>query len=161
MTLLDWSFVIPMIAVMPFWALMILAPTWQRTRQIVQSPWIAVIPALAYAIVTLPNLMDVLPVFAPPTLDSLTQFLGTPAGAAIAWTHFLAFDLLIGRWIYLDSQRQGFSVILTGLILVPAFMLAPLGWLLYLLMRVLYAAARNDAAVAVHDPFAQRISSAD
>lgn len=149
---MELLFTIPMYAVLPFWLLMIFLPTWRWTQRIVQSPWIAVVPAVAYAALTLPNVTDVLPAFSPPTIDSLTALLATPTGATIAWLHFLAFDLLVGRWIYLDSREQGFNPIYVSVILVPAFLLAPIGFVAYLLLRVLYAAARNDATVAVNEP---------
>ena len=40
----------------PFWALMILVPTWSWARRIVASPWIVTPPILAYAILVLTHL---------------------------------------------------------------------------------------------------------
>ena len=33
----------------------------------------------------------------------------SPAGVAVGWIHFLAFDLFVGRWEYLDSREKSIS----------------------------------------------------
>ncbi len=40
---------------LPFWALMILAPTWSVTQRIIASPLIVVPPLLVYAIACCPG----------------------------------------------------------------------------------------------------------
>src|SRR6266705_963156 len=91
----------------PFWALMILAPTWSWTRRIAGSPLIVLPPVLVYAVLVLTHLGVVLPAVTRPTLAGVQELLGTPVGAAAGWAHFIAFDLFVGRWIYLDSRRAG------------------------------------------------------
>jgi hypothetical protein len=91
---------------LPFWLLMILLPMWRWTQRIIGSPWIAVPAALLYAILTLPRLGALLPLLANPSLASIATLLGTPAGATLARVHMLAFDVFIGRWIYLDSREN-------------------------------------------------------
>jgi hypothetical protein len=61
--------------------------------------------------------------------------LGSPAGATIAWVHFLAFDLFVGRWIYLDSQDRRISAWLMAPVLFLTLMLGPAGFLFYLVVR--------------------------
>ena len=70
------------------------------------------------------------------TLDGVAALLGSPEGAAIAWVHFLAFDLFVGRWIYLDSRERRLGALLMGPILFLGLMLGPLGFLSYLLLRM-------------------------
>lgn len=97
----------------------------------------------------LPRIAEILPAVVGPELTAIASLLGTPAGATIAWVHFLAFDLLIGRWIYLDSRERGVSVWLMGPILYLTLMLGPFGFLLYLLVRrVIRASANENAAPA-------------
>ena len=69
------------------------------------------------------------------SLAPIARLLGTPAGATIAWAHFLAFDLLVGRWAYLDSREQGLSAWAMAPVLLLTFMLGPLGFLAYLAVR--------------------------
>lgn len=119
--------------VAPFWLLMVFLPTWRWTASIVRSPWIAAPAALLYAALVLPQLTSVLSTVANPDLSGVTALLGTPAGATISWVHFLAFDLFVGRWLYLDSRKRGLSPWLISPVLIVTLMLAPVGFLLYLL----------------------------
>jgi hypothetical protein len=128
-------FQISNILVLPFWLLMIVLPHWRWTKRIIGSPWIAAPTALIYAILVLPNLATLLPALAQPTLVDVTALLGTPEAAAIAWAHFLTFDLLAGRWAYLDSRTRKISAWVMAPVLLLIFLLGPLGFLLYLLVR--------------------------
>lgn len=119
----------------PFWALMILAPTWSWTRRIIGSPLIVVPAVLVYAILVLPRLGTVLPAVAGPTLDGVREFLALPAGTAAAWAHFIAFDLFVGRWMYLDSRERGVHPLVMAPLLLLTIMLGPLGLLGYLAVR--------------------------
>ena len=80
-----------------------------------------------------------------PTLDGIAGLLGTPAGAAVGWVHFLAFDLFVGRWAYLDSRERGISAWLVSPTLFFVFMAGPLGLLLYLAVRWLSQRSRIQA----------------
>ena len=61
---------------------------------------------LAYALLVLPQALAVLPALLNPTISGIAGLLGTPTGATIGWIHFLAFDLFVGRWVYLDSRTR-------------------------------------------------------
>ncbi|MEV6521986.1 ABA4-like family protein [Longispora sp. NPDC051575] len=122
----------------PFWALMILAPTWSWTRRIVSSPWIAAPPAVVYLLLVIPDITTILPAVASPSLDGIRDLLGTPLGATVGWAHFIAFDLFVGRWIYLDSRERRIHPLVTGPILLVTILLAPIGLLAYLPVRHLH-----------------------
>lgn len=51
------------------------------------------------------------------------------------WLHYLAFDLLIGRWAAMDGTRRGLSPWLVAPFLLLTFMFGPAGWLLYCVAR--------------------------
>ena len=121
--------------VMPFWALMIFLPHWRWTRRILRSPLVILPPALLYGALVLPRLAEVFLAVSSPTLAGIATLLSTPAGATIAWAHFLAFDLFVGRWIYLDGRERGISALLMAPVLFLTLMLGPLGFLLYLVLR--------------------------
>lgn len=137
---MDRLFDLSFLLVGPFWLLMIFAPRWRWTRRIVASPWIAAPAALLYAILAAPGIVDLLGVLLQPTLATIAELLGTPTGATIGWVHFLAFDLFVGRWIYLDSHDRQASPWLMAPILFLTLMLGPVGLLLYLLLRPLLSA---------------------
>lgn len=136
---MDPIFRLSNLLVLPFWGLMIFAPRWRWTARILGSPWVSAVPALFYAAMVLPRIGAIWPVVTRPTIGGVAALLGTPEGATIAWVHFLAFDLFVGRWIYLDSRERGLSVLVAGPILFLTLMLGPLGFFGYLALRGLKA----------------------
>ena len=106
------------VLVIPFWVLMILAPRWRWTKRVVPSPWVSAAAAALYATLVFPRLGEIWPAVSRPTLSGVAALLGSPAGATIAWVHFLAFDLFVARWIYIDSRERQLS---TWLLAPPLF----------------------------------------
>lgn len=132
----------------PFWLLMILLPHWSWTKRIMNSLWLVVPLAATYALLVLPGLPLLLGSLANPNLPGIATLLGSPAGATIGWIHFLAFDLFVGRWVYLDSREKNISAWLVSPILFFVFMLGPLGLLLYLLARLGWQSWKNSRTKA-------------
>lgn len=95
--------------VLPFWILMVLVPTWGMTRRIMASPWVVAPPALLYLVTLVPVATMVLPEVINPVQARIMSLLGTPTGTTLAWAHLVAFDLFVGRWIYLDSRSRSYS----------------------------------------------------
>ena len=124
--------------VMPFWFLMILVPRWRWTERIIGSPWIAAPAALLYATLVVPGMMDLLPALANPNLTDIAALLGTPEGATVAWAHFVAFDLFVGRWVYVDSRTRNITAWLISPTLFFCLMFGPLGLLIYLVIRLFF-----------------------
>jgi hypothetical protein len=124
---------------LPFWLLMIFAPHWRVTKRVTGWVWICVPAVLIYAALVLPQAAQILPSVANPQLADIARLLGTPAGTTIAWAHFLAFDLFVGRWVYQDSRDRGISALLSGPVLFFVLMLGPVGFLLHLLVRTAFA----------------------
>ena len=126
------------LTVMPFWGLMILAPGWSWTQRLLRTPFVAILPALGYALLVVPDLASILPVVMNPKLEAVAALLGTPRGATIGWLHFLAFDLLVGRQVYLDARERRIPAWLSSPILFFVLMLGPVGFLLHLALRSVY-----------------------
>ena len=121
----------------PFWVMMIAAPRWQWTQRIVGSPFIVLPAALLYVILIGFALSDMTtPLAEAFTLQGVTELLGSEAGATVGWIHFLAFDLFVGRWAYLDAQERNISHWFLAPTLFFILMLGPLGFSLYLLIRM-------------------------
>ena len=55
--------------VMPFWVMTILLPRWRFTRRVMRSPWVAIGPAVLYAVLTAPRLPALAPVEVDPAPD--------------------------------------------------------------------------------------------
>ncbi len=121
--------------ILPFWLLMILAPGWRWTQRLMATLWPVFVLALIYTGLLLTQLGGAADSLLNPTLAGIAGLLGTPAGAAAGWVHFLAFDLFVGRWAYLDSRARGLNAWLVSPALVFILMAGPLGLLLYLLVR--------------------------
>ena len=136
---LDRLFSLSNLTVMPFWLLMIVLPRWRWTERIMRSPLVALLPALLYAALVLPRFGAIFAAVRTPSLAGIVTLLGIPEGAIIAWAHFLAFDLLAGRWAYLDSRERGISALLMAPVLFFILMLGPIGFLLYLAVRGIYS----------------------
>lgn len=130
---------------LPFWLLMILLPHWRWTKRVAGSPWFVAPLALAYAALVLPQLPNLLGEFASPSLQGIAALLGTDLGATAGWIHFLAFDLFVGRWAYLDSRERGLSAWRVSPSLFLIFMSGPLGLLLYLIVRLPWEKLRQPA----------------
>jgi Domain of unknown function (DUF4281) len=133
---------------LPFWLLMIAFPHWRWTRRLLRSPLIAVPPVIVYAAVVLPRAQEILTAVVNPALSQISRLLGTPAGATAAWAHFLAFDLFVGRWAYLDSRERNISAWIMAPVLFLILMLGPLGFVLYLGVRVLVMRSLGDNRAA-------------
>lgn len=101
------------------------------------SLWVVVPAALLYAALIVPQLATALPSLMNPTLAAIANLLGQPEGATIAWVHFLAFDLFVGRWAYLDSRNTNITAWLVSPALLTILMVGPLGLLVYLGIRQL------------------------
>jgi hypothetical protein len=129
---------------LPFWVLILFLPRWRLTEHIIRSPWIAAGPAVLYALLMLPHLSEHLPLLLRPELNEIANLLGSREGATIGWTHFLAFDLFVGRWIYLDSRQRGVSAWFMCPVLFLTLLLGPVGFLLHLCLRRLVG--REDTA---------------
>lgn len=137
--------------VMPFWAAMIALPLWGVTRRVIASPWVAAAPAALYAALVLPRAGEVFVAVSNPSLAGVVALLGTEFGATVAWVHFLAFDLFVGRWAYLDSRERDIHPLVMAPVLFLTLMLGPLGFLTYLGVRTV-AGLRPAARVPVTVP---------
>lgn len=122
---------------------MIVLPRWKWTQRIIASPLIAVPPALIYLVLLLPQLYDVLLSLSRPSIDMVADLLGSASGITIGWAHFLAFDLLVGRWIYLDSRERQVHPVWMVPALMGVLLLGPVGYLIYMGVRSAYGTCAN------------------
>jgi ABA DEFICIENT 4-like len=94
---------------------------------------IAALFAVAYVLIIAPRW------FASPggfsSLAAVATLFANPWLLLAGWIHYLAFDLLIGRWEARDSRRLGIPHLLVVPCLILTFMFGPAGWLLYMVVR--------------------------
>jgi hypothetical protein len=65
------------------------------------------------------------------TLADVAALFSNPWLLLAGWIHYLAFDLLIGRWEVLDAQQRGIPHVLVLPCMALTFLFGPAGWLLY------------------------------
>jgi hypothetical protein len=119
----------------PFWTLMIVAPGWRWTQRIMASPWSVTPPLVFWFIFALPRFGELLPHVAKPTLDGWQELVSDPAALTFVWAQIIAWDLFMGRWIYLDSRKRGIHPLVSSPLIVLCTLLSPIAVPLYLLIR--------------------------
>jgi len=117
----------------PLWLALWLAPRHRWTHRAID---LAIILFCAlYAGLLLPDLGEILPLIASPTLEKITSMLASPKAVALAWAHFVIGDLWVGRWIALDSNRLQFPQWARLPMLLTTLFFGPLGFIIYLFLR--------------------------
>ncbi|MGQ0540638.1 MAG: ABA4-like family protein [Blastocatellia bacterium] len=119
------------------WLLLAILPRWKFTRVAVLSGAIPLLLSVAY-------LLLILLFFGSSEggFDSLANVmkLFTNEWVVLAgWIHYLAFDLFVGSWEVKDAQSSGISHWLVIPCLFLTFMLGPIGFLLYAVLRFFLA----------------------
>lgn len=137
MDLYSLAFRLCSILIIPFWLLMIAAPRWHVTLRVMTSLWPIFVFALPYTLLEIPRYTSDVPLFLRAQLSSIDQLLSRQNDVVIVWLHFLAVDLLAGRWIYLDSREQDYSPWIMAPILVVCLLFCPAGIVIYLAFRML------------------------
>ncbi|WP_433049670.1 ABA4-like family protein [Dactylosporangium sp. CS-033363] len=140
-------FQLAFLATVPFWALMILAPTWGWSRRIIASPFIVLPTLVVWAVAIAPALGDFAREMLNPDLAGVKALLARDEVVAAVWAQVIAWDLFIGRWIYLDSRTRGLHPLLMAPVLVLTVLLSPIGLPVYFLLRL----TKRPQPSAVHD----------
>ncbi len=122
----------------PFWILMIVAPNSSITKRIMGDYKVVTLFCLVHLFIVLSSLFE--PDGTAPLVEFANVFdpSGNPQRAMVhmmtypnfvseEWSHVLTWDLLVGRWIWLDGQRRSIytshSVLLANLIGPPGLLL--------------------------------------
>lgn len=73
------------------------------------------------------------------TLASVAQLFETRELLLAGWLHFLAFDLFVGAWEVRTARAEGIMFLLVVPCLVLTFLFGPIGFLIFLALRAVYA----------------------
>ena len=150
------AFILVFAVAAPFWALMVFAPKWSVTQRVAASPWI-VAPSLAFwFIFAVPDFATVLPEYLNPRIEGWQNLLADPAMLTMVWSQIIAWDLFVGRSMFLDSRTRNVHPLVMGPLLVLAIVLSPIALPLYLLLRPVLTrhAAEDVRAAAARTPVA-------
>ncbi|MBL7697485.1 MAG: DUF4281 domain-containing protein [Chitinophagaceae bacterium] len=121
-----------MIAIMG-WIVLVFFPMWKSRDRYVTGT-IAILFSIIYTSIMARS-------FEPGIFESF----GTLTGVAdlfqnkfllvAGWVHYLAFDLFVGSWIVRNARQHNINHWLTVPALLLTFMLGPVGYLVYFIMR--------------------------
>ena len=119
--------------VLPFWALMILLPSWGVTRRVMESyiPYIVLASLYLYLFVNSITPENAGALSSPQLADIARAFADEKVMAA-GWIHYLVMDLFVGRWIYWEGQQTGVWTIHS---LALCLFAGPLGLLSHILTK--------------------------
>lgn len=125
------------------WILLIFAPRWKGTGKIVLSGAIPLLLSVAYLVLIVLFFGK-----SEGGFDSLANVmkLFTNEWAVLAgWIHYLAFDLFVGSWEVKDAQSRNISHWFVTPCLLLTFLLGPIGFLIYSVLRFFLAKeVKND-----------------
>jgi len=117
------------------WLLLVFAPRWTWTRKIVLSGAIPLLLAVAYLILVILFLGRSEGGFG--SLADVMKLFSNQWNLLAGWLHFLAFDLFVGSWEVKDAQARGISHWFVIPCLFLTFLLGPIGFLLYHILRLI------------------------
>jgi hypothetical protein len=116
--------------IMPFWVLMWFLPNHDLTRRFVGDLRFCFIPLLVpYIVLVLPQVGSIFLTFASemPTPEIVVDLFADPEVIMLGWLHFLAFDMFLGRFIWLRMVAAQRPLYISAPILILCTMVAPLG----------------------------------
>ncbi len=119
---------------MPMWLLMIVLPKWKVTRFLIDYKVVPIFLSLFYVFYMVSHIqagegLDF------GSLASVMSLFTMEYAVMAGWVHYLAFDLLIGMWMINQNQKLGIHQLLMAPCLFATFMLGPVGFLLFMLVR--------------------------
>ena len=148
-TLFELAFLV----VVPFWALMILAPGWRWSQRVAGSVYITLPALVVWAFAIAPVLPDFAAEMLNPDLDGVRTLFADDDVVAAVWAQVLAWDLFVGRWMYLDSRERRIHPLAMAPVLVLTILLSPIGMPLYFALRIPLTrdGARSEARTEARD----------
>ncbi|MEU2074614.1 ABA4-like family protein [Streptomyces sp. NPDC013489] len=122
----------------PVWLLMIFAPAWRITERVAASP-LTVLPLLViWAVLAAPVAPELWTAVSSPDLDTFRDLMVLANGAGAIWAQVIAWDLLLGQWMYREARRLAVPPLLMAPLLVLTILLSPLGLPLFLVVRAVW-----------------------
>jgi hypothetical protein len=123
---------------LPAWIVLIFLPTWRVTQWLAKSALFPVLISIIYLVGIVAIISQSGAGFMRDfgTSEGVVRLLAQPDAAIIAWIHILAFDQLVGLFIYRDNMHHRYvPLVVQSVILFLTLMLGPIGFLTYYLIR--------------------------
>lgn len=149
----DWIFGFTNIVALLCWAMLILLPRGPKVMALILYLGVGLLCFTYLALIVGMHLHwidSARPVGAPPpnfldyNIAGLQNLFVSKGGLVLGWTHYLAFDLFVGQWIARDADNKGFHRLVQVPILLLTFLMGPVGFFIWLLVRERRARAMNS-----------------
>ena len=124
------------------WIILAIAPRWILTRKIVLSGAIPLLLSVAYLVLIVLFFGSADGGFS--SLAGVMKLFTNEWATLAGWIHYLAFDLFVGTWEVKDAQERGISHWFVIPCLFLTFMLGPIGFLLYSILRFFLAKEKKN-----------------
>lgn len=119
---------------MLMWALMIFLPKWKFTRLLMVWKVVPILLSMIYAFYIIQTIGSGVSLnFG--SLASVMNLFTLENGVLAGWVHYLAFDLLVGMWLLDQNENLKLNQIVISICLFGCFMLGPIGYLLFTIIR--------------------------
>jgi Kef-type K+ transport system membrane component KefB len=124
------------------WLILAILPRWSGTRQLVLSGILPLLLSVAYLVLVVMFFGGAEGGFG--SLPDVMKLFTNEWAVLAGWIHYLAFDMVIGAWEVRDAQERGISHLLVIPCLVLTFLLGPVGFLLYHIIRFFSKKGEED-----------------
>lgn len=118
------------------WVLLTVAPRWRFTKIAIHFGIIPLLLSAAYLVLIVMFFGKADGGFG--SLADVMKLFTNPWAVLAGWIHYLAFDLFVGAWEVRDAQEYGVSHWVVIPCLFFTFMLGPIGYLMYMIIRTAF-----------------------
>ena len=115
------------------WLLLALSSWLPRLATTITAKIVPAFLAIVYVVLVVANVGGSEGGFS--SLPDVATLFSNPWVLLAGWTHYLAFDLLVGNWEVQDAHARGVPYLVVLPCLVLTFLFGPAGWLLYVAAR--------------------------
>jgi hypothetical protein len=119
----------------PVWLLLICMPGRRITERVAASTLTVVPVLLVYLAMAAPVFPELWSAVSSPDIDVFRDLTARANGAGAVWAQVIAWDLLLGQWMYREARRLGIHPWVMGPLLVLTILLSPIGLLVFLVLR--------------------------
>ena len=126
--------IISALAGVAWFSLIVLTRYWPSVDKFIVGI-VVVLIALVYTFLNFSHLGEAGGLTSFLSYDGVLKVFSIPYLVVSGWAHILALDILLGVWIKNNAEKNNINYGLVVLVLLITIMFAPLGLLLYLLIR--------------------------
>jgi len=129
--------------ILPFWILLIIAPSSKITQFFLNSVILPLILSIAYSYIIYQSILldetifDFFGLYL--GIDNLYTIFSTESFLLFFWLHFLALNIFLGSWMSRDGVKYNINRSLMFFPLLLVYFTGPLGLVIYWIIRIFYA----------------------